>query len=98
MAKKDYLTVTSTPATASAPHIPAPLVVRTDDMFGLTATNIYRENLRAALANQALTRTAELALYSEKCIREAPFGEAAYRTIVNSYAYRAAMTIVKGEV
>lgn len=97
MSKRDYLTTTSSNPNTTSVVVASP-ILPAHSMYDATAMNIFRGNLRAALANQALTRTTELARYSEQCIREAPLGENAYRAIVNAYALRAALIISGGEV
>ena len=57
-----------------------------------------RDNLRCALAQQAMSNTALLVTAEEHCNKVAPGGKAEYRNITKAYAGRALEMLLRGDV
>ncbi|WP_129734823.1 hypothetical protein [Candidatus Nanosyncoccus alces] len=65
--------------------------------YAAAELDAFRDQLRAALAKQAMDNTAVLSLAEEHFIRLAPTGKAEYRLIVETYARKALAEIVGGD-
>ena len=68
-----------------------------DNVYALAELDVFRANLRAALARQVMSNTAMLAAAEAFCREYAPEGSEEYHNILRAYAYREVMEIVGGD-